>query len=413
MRTSKVVIIAIILFSLDSLLKINLESIRVHISHILLLLVFAAAALSSKLPAKDYFRKHKAIGALSIYLALHFILVDDKKSYFIVLSYFTIAIITHITIYSFRDRIDFSSIFKISIYTLIATGLTQYSLHIAFGYQLTLGGLDASYYNNGGSIAGRMRGMFLEPNWYGLYLSATLLGYFITTKRKDVSIALIAGSLICLFLSGNRLTLYYSLISSVLFIAGQRVQKRTIGLSMFASVVPVILFILLTFNPILTASVESDRSAAARSITAYKTYTYMIENFTPTKILIGNGLSTWGEVSYEESLSSRSDPERSKVARDTSESYVILFELGVLGAALFLLDIISAYRLSRASPQGAQIILLASLMLTSAFYYPIFFFMMYMAPYFATRSYCLANKKSSHANNFHQDNQPQLNIAKL
>lgn len=394
MRVSRIVILAIILFSLDSLIKINLESIRIHISHLLLLLVFAVTALRAKLPIKDYFKKHKAIGGLSVYLAFHFILVENKNNYMTVLSYFVLAVIVHITIYSYREKINFPLFFKISIAILVVTGLIQYSLQAAFGYQLVLGGLDATHYSSGGSIANRMRGLFLEPNWYGLYLSAALLGYFVTTNKNNVSIALAVVAIFCLVLSGNRLTLYYALISFALFAAGQRIQKRIISLAVLASIAPVILFVLLTFSSALTASVESDRSAAARSITALRTYTYIVENFTITKVLLGNGLSTWGGTARDENLSSRSDPERSKVVRDTSESYVILFEIGILGALLFLLDFISAYRLSRNNSNSAQIILLVSLMLTSAFYYPIFFFMMYMAPYFAVRSYCLTSKRT-------------------
>lgn len=388
MKISKLITAAIILFSLDSLIKINFDDFRIHISHLLIIVVVIASFASSKKWVSNYARHNKTIIFLLVYLLLHVFFANDLKTYIVVLSYFILAVLTHVAIYTYANKINFSYFFKISLIILIGTGAAQYLLQNAFNYQLTLGGLSDDYYSDGGSIAERMRGFFLEPNWYGLYLAASVIGYMITTTQPKKTVYLLSLSIICLYLSGNRLTLYFSLLSIAVYFYEKMVHRVPKTILMGACLVPMALLLILTFSTSLSDSVGDDRSASARSVTALKTATFIQSNFSPTAILFGNGLSTWGEVSLQENLSSRATAERSKTARDTSESYVVLFELGIIGVILFLLDFRATWRLAARRPESSQIIIMTMLVFNAAFYYPIFYFMMYLAPYYAARTYC-------------------------
>ena len=388
MKISKIVIIAIILFSLDSLIKINFDDFRIHISHLLIILAVVASLASSKKWATNYARNNKTIVYLLVYLLLHAFFSSDLKTYLIVLSYFILAVMTHVAIFTYANKINFSYFFRISLIVLIITGLAQYLLHNIANYQLVLGGLSEDYYSDGGSIADRMRGFFLEPNWYGLYLAACLIGYMITATQPRKTLYLLVFSIICLYLSGNRLTLYFSLLSIFVYFYEKNVHRVPKITLLIACLAPMGFLIALTFSSALSESVGEDRSASARSFTALKTATYIQNNFSIPSLLFGNGLSTWGEVSFQENLSARATAEKSKTARDTSESYVVLFELGIIGVILFLMDFRATWNLAARRPESSQIIIMTMLVLNAAFYYPIFYFMMYLAPYFAARTYC-------------------------
>ncbi|WP_125878523.1 hypothetical protein [Pseudomonas versuta] len=388
MKISKIITAAIVLFSFDSLIKITFDDFRIHISHLLILGALLLCTISSKKWAVPYARSNKTIILLLAYLLLHAFIATDLKTYVIVLSYFLLAVIMHIAIFTYSQKINFSYFFKISLLILIITGLAQFILQHVFNFQISLGGLSEEYYNNGGSIVDRMRGLFLEPNWYGLYLAACLIGYITTTRVRKNHTWIILASLICLYLSGNRLTLYFSLISIAAFFYEKHAHRIPRLVLICACLAPIAFLIALTFSSSLSESFGEDRSASARSVTALKTATYMQSNFSFPSLLLGNGLSTWGEISFQANLSSRADSEKSKTARDTSESYVILFELGIIGAILFLLDFYAVCNLCKKRPEGSQMMILASLIFSAAFYYPIFYFMMYLAPYFAARTYC-------------------------
>ena len=393
MKISKIVTLAIILFSLDSLIKINFDDFRIHISHILLLGVVLISIASKKKWISEYAQNNKTIIFILIYLLIHVFFAKDLKTYLVVLSYFILAIVMHIAIFTYANKIDFSYFFRTSLFILISTGLAQYTLQSAFNFQISLGGLSDDYYTNGGSIADRMRGFFLEPNWYGLYLAASLIGYLITARTTRKHLYLIGLSVICLYLSGNRLTLYFSLISIAVFYYEKNVHKVPKFILMCACIPPMALLVILTFSNSFSQAVGEDRSASARSVTAVKTATYIQSNFSLPSIFLGNGLSTWGEVSFQEDLSSRSSAERSKTARDTSESYVVVFELGLIGVFLFLLDFYATANLASRRPESSQIIIMTMLVFSAAFYYPTFYFMMYLAPYFAARTYCTLRSK--------------------
>lgn len=379
---------AIVLFSLDSLIKINFDDFRIHISHLLILVIVLASFASPKKWVTNYARHNKTIIFLLAYLLIHVFFANDLKTYVIVMSYFILAVMTHIAIFTYANKINFSYFFRISLILLISTGFAQFLLQNIFNYQLTLGGLSDDYYSDGGSIADRMRGFFLEPNWYGLYLAASLIGYMITASQPRKTVYLLSLSIICLYLSGNRLTLYFSLLSITVYFYEKNFHRIPKTALMSACLAPMALLLILTFSTSLADSVGDDRSASARSVTALKTVTFIQSNFSIPSIFLGNGLSTWGEASLQENLSSRATAEKSKTARDTSESYVVLFELGLIGVLLFLLDFRATWNLAARRPESSQIIILTMLVFNAAFYYPIFYFMMYLAPYFAARTYC-------------------------
>lgn len=387
---------AILLFSLDSLIKINLEDFRIHISHLLLIIAMALSAISTKKWLGQYARQNRTIIFLLVYLLLHVFIAADLKTYIVVLSYFLLAIMTHAAIFTYANKINFNLFFKRTLILLVATGFAQYLLYVVFNYQISLGGLSDTYYNDGGSIANRMRGFFLEPNWYGLYLASAFIGYIMTLDEKRPHILLMSLSFACLFLSENRLTLYFVLLSTSIFFYEKHVHKIQKYFLIMVCLAPIIFLLTLTFSDTLSGAAGDDRSVSARSVTVLKTATYIENNFSPPSLLFGNGLSTWGEIAYQENLSSRASSEKSKTARDTSESYVVVFELGLVGALLFFLDFYTTCNTATKRTEKTQIIILSSLVFCAAFYYPTFYFMMYLAPYFAARTYCSPRSKLRH-----------------
>ncbi len=387
---------AILLFSLDSLIKINLEDFRIHISHLLLIIAMALSAISTRKWLKQYARQNRTIIFLLIYLSLHAFIATDLKTYIVVLSYFILAIMTHAAIFTYANKINFNLFFKRTLTLLVATGFAQYLLYVVFNYQISLGGLSDTYYIDGGSIANRMRGFFLEPNWYGLYLASAFIGYIMTTHEKRPSTLLIALSFTCLYLSENRLTLYFVLLSTSIFFYEKHAHKIQKHLLITVCLAPIIFLLALTFSDTLSGAAGDDRSVSARSVTVLKTATYIEKNFSLPSLLFGNGLSTWGEVAYQENLSSRASPEKSKTSRDTSESYVVVFELGLVGAFLFFLDFYATCNMTTKRTEKTQMIILVSLVFCAAFYYPTFYFMMYLAPYFAARTYCSPRSELRH-----------------
>lgn len=396
MKTSKIVIPAILLFSLDSLIKINFEDFRIHISHLLLIVVMVLSAMSARKWFRQYAHHNKTIIFLLIYLSLHAFIATDLKTYIIVLSYFVLAIMTHAAIFTHANQINFNLFFKRTLTLLVVTGFAQYLLYAVFNYQVSLGGLSDTYYNDGGSIANRMRGLFLEPNWYGLYLASAFIGYIMTMHRKRPPILLMGLSFTCLYLSENRLTLYFVLLSTSIFFYEKYVHKIQKHFLIIVCLAPIIFLLAITFSDTLSGAAGDDRSASARSVTVLKTAIYIEKNFSLPSLLFGNGLSTWGEIAYQENLSSRASPEKSKTSRDTSESYVVVFELGLIGALLFFFDFYTTCNMATKRTEKTQMIILSSLVFCAAFYYPTFYFMMYLAPYFAARTYCSPRSELRH-----------------
>lgn len=384
MKLTNALPLTLVLFSFDSMLKIDTGSAQAHVSHILLILLLGLSAATGRLRIGDYLRSYPAVAVLLSYLFLHALIAENTRSYLTVMAYFVLAVALHLVIHAYRHQIDFKKLLENTLKILIATGLIQYGLATFFNYQIAFADLTSTYYREGGSIAERMRGFFLEPNWFGLYLTSTLIAYFIVQGRTRSSLLLIALALICLYLSGNRLTLYFATLSTVMHYSNLGTLKSWKYILAAAALAPALAFLIITLAAEGIGKLETDRSAAARTVTAFKTTQYIYNNFTPSQMLTGEGLGSWGQTSYIHDLSFRSTAERVIGARDTSESYVIILEIGFLGAFLLIWDL---YRASQFKNGLVQPILMAGLVLSAAFFYPIFFFMMYLVPYFTMRAY--------------------------
>ena len=121
-----------------------------------------------------------------------------------------------------------------------------------------------------------------------------------------------------------------------------------------------------------------------------RTNQYFQSNNETASIWYGEGLGSWGTKGISNRLSVLTfEPKR--FSRDSSELHVFLFELGIFGILLFMLDVLSLYKNNARGNiylNGAIALFLVSFLL-----YPIFKFMMYMVYYFLVRAIIKNNKK--------------------
>jgi len=237
-----------------------------------------------------------------------------------------------------------------------------------------------------------MRGFFLEPNWFGLFLTFSLVGYVLTLKtltRKSILLLLIV--MVCSYLSGNRLSNYFVALTLFTFFFSKEAPRSVFVFVGFLGLLPVIYY--LVSLGVFTGgdiNVNDDRSLSARTITASRVIDYAMTSTAWHNFIFGHGLSSWASVALDNSLTIRSERlELGGAVRDTSETYVLFIEHGVFGCVLLLLDLLifvkKAYEENR--PLVSYALISAMFLLCSVFYYPIFFFMMYLIPYFLIRTY--------------------------
>ena len=391
-----------ILFSLDSLVKLSLPALRIHPAH-LLIIIFSGLLLTTpngRFQAYSFIKDNKAISMYIALCLLQSFQAKDITQYIFVLTYPVIMMSVFYYFYTYRNSINFNKTFKTMTLIVIFGGIAQYLLNLLFGYQLALGGIDTAYYLRGTSVEGRMRGFFLEPNWFGLFLTFSFIGYALTLERiKQRDIVLFVAVMVCAYLSGNRLSNYFLVITFAVAFFSKRSPRLTLLAVFLLGLLPLVYFIS-SVDFFFAQTVDTDdRSLAARTITASRTVSYMISNFEWYNWLFGHGLSNWSNIALNNGLTIRSEAlSTGQSLRDTSESYILMIEHGVLGCLILLID--SALFIKKSYFKGRALAPYAAIatmfLLTSTFFYPIFFFMMYLVPYLLIRIYFLVNHRSKH-----------------
>lgn len=391
MKHRDVILIVGVLFSLDSLVKLVLPGIRIHVGHVFVLLFLAGSLFVPKvfIELSDFIKKNRPLVLFYVVCSLHFFMARDFSLYLFMMVYVSLMYAVYIYLFIFRRSIHYGLIFLLMLIVLIGTGFFQFFLYLCFDYQWALGGLDSGYYQRGMSIEHRMRGTFLEPNWYGLILAFSYVGFLAFHRSSSATFFIISLLVVlCAFFGGNRLTLYIILVSATVFVIGRVSRRGSFWFGVIFSLVPIVVFVfsLVGMNGVIIG--EDDRSITARTLTAAKVVVFVFNEFSLFDWLFGKGLSNWTIYAQESDLTIRTWAlEQGSSIRDTSESYVLFFELGMFGVGLLLIDVLLFAKViyQKSSSKTVVSVMAPALLIVAVFYYPIFLFMMYLFPYFLLR----------------------------
>lgn len=380
----KAIYLIVILFCFDSLFKLNVGFGYLHLSVILIATIFLFG----------FFDKHnfpgfglnvvyfdKPVLMLIVFTFVHFLFAESFQIYVIMFSYLLFFAFIYSYVFSLFKHISLASISFVALVSMIGSGYFQYFLN-HFGFNISLRGIDDGYYLN---IGDRLRGFFLEPNWYGLVLYSWLYVFATSVKRYDIKFyVVVALSIGCLLLSNNRLVYFFiALLIFHHFIILPFGRIRVVFPFIFVVCASVI-FIYSALNYDLI----DDRSAVARLYTAANVFDIFLHSDLWVK-LVGHGFSNWGSHSNEFGFSwSNYMVDQSLLRRDNAENYVYLYEMGVLSIFVFIYDLIFCAKVSKSLSDP----LFLATIIVASFFYPIYTFMFYMIPYMFVRSRLLHNK---------------------
>jgi hypothetical protein len=271
--------------------------------------------------------------------------------------------------------------FKTFQWLMILTGLFQFAAYKFFGYQIAF--IDAEHYEKGYSVTHRLRGFFVEPNWYAISLTFnTLLLYGNNVKRVfERNRFLTLFTVMVIVLNGTITT-----IGALMLIYFWHLFKHKPAQGIIlAGIVGVLLFSLLVYRASLNNAAETAKvlNHSSRVMPLLRVYDFQ-SNARFRDIVFGHGLGSWGTKAVEHRLSVLVY-KKGKATRDGSELPVFLFELGLFGVGLFsmyLYNKFSALRPEDFHLRGAVALFLAVFLL-----YPTLKFWMYMPYFFFAVSY--------------------------
>jgi hypothetical protein len=346
-------------------------------------------------------KKDPFIKIALIFLIAHGFIARDFNNFIFLSSYLIITIAIYLLFAASIDKINLKNLSRASIALLLITGALQYVISNFLGHALVFGGMDAQYYLQNPGFEKRMRGFFLEPNWYGLILLLWSCVAFSTVsfKSKYSSLLLICTLLVAQYLTGNRLTLILQAHLAVSYYT-QHIAIKSYR-AFFNPLLLVGFAVVLFFSAIALfglSTIESDRSAIARISTLSNVINFFASR-SYTGIFFGYGFSNWGAYSNEYLLSfSNYLGSQALSRRDNSEIYVVLFEAGALGLLLFWLDLKKTFKTERNSQNSALCYysLGTAYFYICSLFYPTFTFAMYCIPLILLRAklYAPARRKS-------------------
>ncbi len=375
-------------FAFDSLLKINF-GIKIHLGILSILMLNAVVFLNSTnrifhSASKGYLGKDYFFMAFMLYCFISGLLLE-QPGFVSIFVYLIIAINVMIYCAYTAEILDRRAFYYFQI-ALIVTGLAQFFLFKFFNYQLTF--IDAEHYQKGSSVSHRLRGFFVEPNWFSIafvFNSLLLIGNNVErfySSHKLLSIL----SIVVLILNGSLAPVAILLvIYSFPYIRKSPVKGvvLTIGLLLLLALV-------FSFRESIN---QKDAGTSllnhnSRVVPYERVAEYQSEQSLPT-ILFGNGIGSWGTLAVGNRLSVLVYEEKSD-ARDGSEIPVFIFELGVVGFAILLLDLL--YTFLKCSRKEFHLRGSILLFFVSFALYPTLKFWMYMPYYFYIRSLIYAKK---------------------
>jgi len=405
MRIKKLNIYEIIYisFAFDSALKLGVGGFRIHFGILVILILSVIEYLDNPRTIKlaGFFRKNWSLFPFVLYLFGHAFINSSFPGIPITLTYFILGLWVFYFLYNKESYISDRAII-IFQWVLIVTGLFQSALFQIFDYQLAF--FDAEHYAVNASFATRLRGFYLEPNWFSISLTFNSLLLFLRygnslMKQKG----LIALSFITLLLNGSYGFVGVIILGYVfrIFIDLPRVSKRNI-------IVFVIMFfvaggLILSRNLYKSNSGDASKRAlisvntGSRLLPAIRTVLFM-SNKTGNEQLFGLGIGSWPYIGIKEnklgylgfgnvSYDSLVKPAR----RDSAEFQVFLLELGYLGIVIFLFDY--GYNYWRFGRLNMIYSIASACMLAAFFVYPVFKFYMYLVPFYLIRTFAVKEDK--------------------
>lgn len=234
-----------------------------------------------------------------------------------------------------------------------------------------------------------MRGLFLEPNWFGLFLYLSFCCCLTFSNLSSRSSYFIIASVgLALFFSGNRIILLLYAVYLMAYWGRGFFSRQVLFLGLLTVFFALFALVLAAyFNSNLAAV---DRSFSARSVSFQRVLAYF-SGAGFFDYIFGFGLSNWGWSSNEFGLGVLNFMrDQSLTSRDTAELHVILFEQGVLGVAILVVDsfiyVFRSWKLSKTNKElvGFSVVLMSVPLI--ALVYPLFTFMPYLLPYIFVRS---------------------------
>lgn len=364
-------------FALDSVLKFG-GAFQVHIGILGILCISLAYFLSNPKRTVAPLKKDATFTIFVTYCILNGLILQSP-GFFEILPYLLIAMTVCIYCHLTYKKTNFNLFYCFQL-VLIATGIVQYYLVLAHGYQISF--IDAEHYQKISSVSSRLRGFFIEPNWFAIALTFNTLLLVkddpISFFRRNYIISLL--TIIVMILNGSiaPVALLFMAYSSP-YIKRAPIKGAILGLLFFSLLVAVF-----TFRAQLS---EQNQSATTLNyLSRWVPLTRVIEFQSEGSLIntiLGNGLGSWGTLAVKNRLSALVH-EEDPASRDGSEVPVFIFELGIFGLIILIIDTAVMYR----TALRTQYYLKAGILIFLAFLflYPTLKFWMYMPYYFYLRA---------------------------
>lgn len=378
-------VVAIFLsFALDSLLKIDV-GIKIHLG-ILMILISNGFYFLLKGKLRIRFAKIDFwLILFSLYILINGLLLTGFNSLFIYLYLFL-----GLNVYFFINQninVLTTKVFYYFQILMICSGLFQFLLFLLFDYQINF--LGEQHYNKGSSVTLRLRGFFVEPNWFAI---AFTFNTFLLIKNEIVKFIkshtiLFILTIIVFLLNGS-----FGPFAVLLFTYGYQYFKKNIIIGLLLTLIAggSAYYILQKRAKFKEGKSGIELFNYYSRTEPFKRVNDYFSNKPVSDRIFGEGLGSWGTLGIRNKLSVLSY-EENRYDRDSSELHVFLFEIGLFGTLLFFLDIVRLYRTNFRSNyfiNGAILLFIVSFLL-----YPIFKFLMYMVYYFVFRVMIKNNRK--------------------
>jgi len=374
-------LLVVVLLCLDSLVKIPVSGNYLH-AYVLVIVcsLFVRYITVTRLFWTDFsnIARDRAFVLLFLYTLCHSFFALDFRVYLIMFSYMLLFAIGYIYVQTLPLNIDWRVWAGIAVIILCLSGFFQYALMNVFDVQLELRGIDESYFLNKGDLGSRMRGFYLEPNWFGISLYAW--GYLLYRNVKGLRFreySILFAALLCLILSNNRLVFVFVFVILGASFLSKFGRKIVYVYALSIVVVLVGAYVYFSFVDFDIA----DRSATARIYTSANVVAHWLNADVFSK-LWGHGFSNWSVYSNELGFAvSNYTKDQSLTRRDNAEIYVYLFEMGLVCFLIFAIDI---YFCARKSVKPLDFVFVLTIYLSGLFY-PMYQFLFYLLPYMVVR----------------------------
>lgn len=362
------------LLGLDSLLKVDLGfKLQLGLLVAVVFVVFCMLKEGGRLLL--YLSYDKFLYVFMLYCFLTGVLFSAEGVYLVsvyMVFIFLVSLFVCVTFFSWNYRV-----FWVFQWVLLATGLFQYFLFQMTGYQLSF--IDVEHYFKGFSVSERLRGFFVEPNWYSIALAFNT----ILLVRDEASLFIrrhwfMALLTVFVFLLNGT----FATLGVLLLIYSYPVLRSNVVVGL-ASLIAISLLLvgILAFRSALSHEDAALFNYASRLVPLIRVWDYQLDSGY-LSLLFGNGFGSWGSEAVYYRLSALVHDVDPSV-RDGSELPVFLFEVGLFGVFLVFIDAFCLVRkagLNRYFLSGGVLLFLVCFM-----FYPVYKFMMYMPYYFYIR----------------------------